>query len=138
LPSTASARSGAVGAEAPVGQPAAHCPIQHVAVDAAQQPSYRRFRRRASLREQRIGPYAKALQDTGRGVSDPLADRQQGGRPGQNRARGEREHGDQGVPHAARVPRVGHLSQSLQQARDFLGHGLRMLAELVKSGRDRR
>ncbi|MFC7266501.1 hypothetical protein [Streptomyces lutosisoli] len=34
---------------------------QRVAVDAAQQPTYRRLRRQAPLRGQRIGPYAETL-----------------------------------------------------------------------------
>ena len=127
-----------VGPSAPVCQPAAHRPVQRVAVDAAQQPPHRRLRRQAPLRGQRIGPYAKALQDGRRGVGDPLAHRQQGGRSGQNRARGQREHDDQSVPYAARIARVGHRGQSLQQARDLLGHGPGMLAEWVKGGRDRR
>jgi len=73
-----------------------------------------------------------------RGVCDPLADRQQGGRSGQNRARGQCEYDDQSVPHAARISGVRHLGQSLQQARYLLGYGLGMLAELVKGKRDRR
>jgi hypothetical protein len=37
-----------------------------------------------------------------------------------------------------RIARVGNLGQSLQQARDLLGQGLGMLAELVKGRQDRR
>jgi hypothetical protein len=84
------------------------------------------------------GRTAKALQAGRRGVGDPLTHRQQGGRSGQNRARGQREHDDQSVPYAARIARVGHLGQTLQQARDLPGYGPGMLAELVKGKRDRR
>ncbi|WP_416986114.1 hypothetical protein [Streptomyces sp. T028] len=43
------------------------------------------------------------------------------------------------MPHTTRIARVGHLAQSLQQARHLLGqHGFAMLAELVKGRRDRR
>ncbi|MEL5955753.1 hypothetical protein AADR41_13450 [Streptomyces sp. CLV115] len=42
--------------------PAAHRPVQRVAVDAAQQPTHRRLRRQAPIRERRIGPYAETLQ----------------------------------------------------------------------------
>ncbi|WP_263399654.1 hypothetical protein [Saccharopolyspora pogona] len=42
------------------------------------------------------------------------------------------------MPYAVRIARVGHLGQSLQQARDLLGHGPGMLAELVNGRRDRR
>jgi hypothetical protein len=73
-----------------------------------------------------------------RGVDDPLTHRRQGGRSGQNRARGQREHDDQSLPHAARIARVWHLGQPLQQARELLGHGPGVLAELVKGRRDRR
>jgi hypothetical protein len=107
----------AVGAGAPVGQPATHRLVQRVTVDTDQQPSYRRFRRQTPLREQRIRSYAKMFEDRGRGVSDPLADGEQGGCSGQNRARGQREHDDQSMPYTARISRVGHLVQSLQQAR---------------------
>ncbi|MEU8913990.1 hypothetical protein [Streptomyces nigrescens] len=50
--------------------------------------------------------------------------------------RAQREHGGQGVAHSARVTRVGHFGQTLQQPRDLLGAGFGLLAELVKSGRD--
>jgi len=76
--------------------------------------------------------------DGRRGVGDPLAHRQRGGRSAQNRARGQRKHDDQSVPYAARIARVGHLGQTLQQARDLAGYGPGMLAELVKGKRDRR
>jgi hypothetical protein len=42
------------------------------------------------------------------------------------------------VSYAARIARVGHLGQTLQQARDLSGYGSGMLAELVKGKRDRR
>ncbi|MER6127399.1 hypothetical protein ABT173_33425 [Streptomyces sp. NPDC001795] len=45
---------------------------------------------------------------------------------------------DQSVPYAARIARVRHLGQTLQQARDLPGYGPGMLAELVKGKRDRR
>ncbi|MGX1127866.1 hypothetical protein RKD49_000056 [Streptomyces glaucescens] len=73
---------------APVGQSATHRPVQRVAVDAAQQPPHCRLRRQAPLRRQQIRPHTKALQDRRWGVGDPLAHRQQGGRSGQDRARG--------------------------------------------------
>ncbi|MCX5098232.1 MULTISPECIES: hypothetical protein [unclassified Streptomyces] len=41
------------------------------------------------------------------------------------------------MPYTARISRVGHLVQSLQQARDLPGNGLGLLAELVKGRRDR-
>lgn len=42
------------------------------------------------------------------------------------------------VPYAARNARVGHLGQTLQQARALPGYGPGMLAESVESKRDRR
>ncbi|MEV6118894.1 hypothetical protein AB0L59_42175 [Streptomyces sp. NPDC052109] len=42
------------------------------------------------------------------------------------------------MPHAARITRVRHLSQPLQQARHLPGADLRLITELVESGRDRR
>ncbi|WP_432190579.1 hypothetical protein [Streptomyces sp. Tue6028] len=42
------------------------------------------------------------------------------------------------MPYAARVSRVGYFGQPLQQARDLVGYGLGMVAELVKSRRDQR
>ncbi|GAB7109856.1 hypothetical protein JCM4814A_81710 [Streptomyces phaeofaciens JCM 4814] len=53
------------------------------------------------------------------------------------RARGPSKHDDRSVPYAAQIARVGYLGRSLQQARDFLGHGPGRLAELVKGRRDR-
>jgi hypothetical protein len=97
-----------------------------------------RLCRQALFWVQRIDPHTEALKDVRRGVSDPLADRQHRRRPGQHRACGQREYDDQSVPHTAWVSGVGHLSQPLQQARDLLGYGLRMLAELVHGRRDRR
>lgn len=47
-------------------------------------------------------------------------------------------HDDQSVPYAARIAGVGHLGQTLQQARDLPGYGPGMLAELVKGKRNRR
>lgn len=88
--------------------------------------------------KQRIAPHADGLQHLWRGVGDPLTDRQQRSRPGQYRARGEREHDDEGVSHSARIARVGHLRQPLQQARHFCGYNPWMIAELVKGGWDRR
>ncbi|MFT9479600.1 hypothetical protein [Streptomyces sp. 11-1-2] len=41
------------------------------------------------------------------------------------------------MPHTAGISRVGHLAEPLQQARDLLGHGHWMLAELVKGRRGR-
>lgn len=64
--------------------------------------------------------------------------RQQRIRPRQNCARGQREHGNQSVPRAAWVSRVGHLGQLLQQAGDLVGYDLRMLADLIKGRRDHR
>ncbi|MFE9628775.1 hypothetical protein [Streptomyces sp. NPDC006527] len=78
------------------------------------------------------------MKDVRRGIGDPLADCQHRGRPRQNRARGQREHGNQSVPYAARVSWVGHLGQPLQQARDLGEDDLGMLAELVKGRRDQR
>ncbi|WP_331745499.1 hypothetical protein [Kitasatospora sp. NBC_01300] len=43
-----------------------------------------------------------------------------------------------GMPHAARIARVRHLREPFQQPRDLLDAGIGLLAELVKSGRDRR
>ncbi|WP_253191556.1 hypothetical protein [Streptomyces sp. M1013] len=77
------------------------------------------------------------FQNRGRGASNPLADRQQGGCSSQNRARGQREYGNQSGSHAAGITRVGHLAQPLQQAQDVLGHDRWILAELVKGRRDR-
>ncbi|MFE4817231.1 hypothetical protein ACFRFU_12495 [Streptomyces sp. NPDC056704] len=47
-------------------------------------------------------------------------------------------HDGQSVPYAARIARVGHLGQTLQQARDLPGYGPGMLAELAKGKRNRR
>jgi hypothetical protein len=84
----------------------------------------------APLREQRIGPYAGTLQDGRRGVGDSLTHRQQGGRSGQDRARGQRKHDDQSVPYAAGSRGPG------TSARRPGSPGV--LAELVKGKRDRR
>lgn len=74
-------KNGGVAASLGVRPRAGPPGIQRVAVDAAQQPPYCRFRRQAPLREQRIGFYSKVFQDGGLRVSDPLADRQQEGSP---------------------------------------------------------
>ncbi|MER7578042.1 hypothetical protein [Streptomyces sp. NPDC126514] len=42
------------------------------------------------------------------------------------------------MPYAARVSRVGHPGQLLQQARDLGGYGPGLLTELVKGIRDQR
>lgn len=117
-----------------VGEPAAHDLVQGIAVYPGQQASDRRFRRQEPLGKQRIALHADGFQHLWRGVGDPLTDRQQRSRPGQYRARGEREHDDEGVSHSARV---GHLGQPLQQARRFCGCDPWMIAELVKGGWDR-
>ncbi len=84
------------------------------------------------------GGRADSLQHLRRGVGNPLADCQQRPRPGQYRARGEREHDDQSVPYSARITRVGYFGQPFQQTRHVCGFGPWMAAELVKGGRDRR
>jgi hypothetical protein len=126
------------GVGAAVCEPGAHGPVQCVAVDTGQQSAYRRFRRKKPLRAQWIGPDADEFEQVGRGVPDPLADRQQRGGPGQHRARGQCEHGSQSVPYSAWIARVGYLGHPLQKAGDFCRHGFGMLAELVKGRRDQR
>jgi hypothetical protein len=123
---------------AAVGKPAAHGLVQGVAIDPGQESANRRFRRQQPLRTQWIGTRANSLEHLGRSVGDPLADRRQRSRPGQYRARGQGERDHQSVPHSARITRVRHLGQPFQQARYFSGCDLRVVAELVKSGRDRR
>ncbi|MFB7575708.1 hypothetical protein [Streptomyces sp. NPDC056165] len=66
-------------------------------------------------------------------VRDPLADRQQRGRAGQHRARGQREHDGQGMAHDARIR---HLSQPLQQAGHLPGPDVGLLTEPVKGRRN--
>ncbi|GAA0344785.1 hypothetical protein GCM10009540_76320 [Streptomyces turgidiscabies] len=88
-------------------------------------------------RQHRIRAHAKSLQYLRWRVRDPPADCQQRSRPGQHRARGQREDDGQGVPHSARIARVRHLGQPLQQAGHLAGADVEMLSELVKGERDR-
>ncbi|KJK56437.1 hypothetical protein UK12_22440 [Saccharothrix sp. ST-888] len=69
--------SGAGRLRAAVSQPAADCSIQCVAVDAGHQSAHRRFRGHQPPRQQRITTDTEAFEHAGRGVGDPLADRQQ-------------------------------------------------------------
>lgn len=49
------------------------------------------------------------LEAGGVAVGDPLAGCRPRGRPRRNRARGQREHGNQSVPYGAWASRIGHL-----------------------------
>ncbi|WP_433918551.1 hypothetical protein OIE50_16740 [Streptomyces canus] len=69
------AQSGALGAA--VGEPAAHGPVQSVAVDAGQQSADRRLRRHRPSRQYRIKMHTESFQHLRWCVRDPLADREQ-------------------------------------------------------------
>jgi len=112
--------------------------IQGVAVEAGQHSAHRALGGQVPLRHHRIGTQAERLQHVGGHIRDPLADRQQRGRAGQDRARGKRQHHGQPVAHPARVPRVRHFGQAFQQSPDLPGHGRWLVAELVNSGLDQK
>ncbi|GGT38555.1 hypothetical protein GCM10010254_68280 [Streptomyces chromofuscus] len=128
-----------VGPGAPVGQPATHRPVQRVAVDAAQQSPHRRLRRQAPLRGQRIRPYTEALQDGRRAsvIHSPTAGREVAPVRTAHAVSASTTIRACSTTRGSRA-RVGNLGQSLQQARDLLGHGFGMLAEWVKGRQDRR
>ncbi len=123
---------------AAVREPAPDRPVQCVTVDAGQQPADRGLGGQGPPGQKRIGAGADLFEHVRRGVGDPLSDREQRRRSGQHRARGECEHDGQAVAHAAWITRVRNLGQPFQQARDLLGSGLRLLAQLVKGRRDQR
>ncbi len=87
--------------------------------------------------DQRIAPGSQREEYVARGVGGPLADRQQRGRAGQYSGCGQGEHVDQGVPDPAGVARVGDFGQTFEQAGEFVKSGRQLVAELVKSRRDR-
>lgn len=128
LPSTARPRS----------EPAAHRPVQRVAVDAGQQAAHCRLRVRQPLGQERIPTGAELIQYMLQGFGDPLADGQERGRSGQHSARCQREYGGDGVPHSARITGIRYLRQALQQAGNFPWRGPGVLTELVKGRRDQR
>jgi hypothetical protein len=105
------------GARAAIGQPAAQRRVQGVAVEAGQQPAHGALGEPAAPRHHRIGTQAERVQHVCGRVGDPLAHRQQRGRPGQDRARGQRQHHHRPVAHSARVARVRYLGQAFQQPR---------------------
>jgi hypothetical protein len=123
---------------ATVGEPASDRPVQRVAVDTGQQSADRGLGGQDPPGQKRIRVRTDLFQHIPRGIGDPFADCQQRGRSGQHRARGESEHDGQAVAHPARVTRVRHLGQPLQQARELLWSDLRILAPLVKGRRDQR
>ncbi|MDH6221100.1 hypothetical protein M2283_008442 [Streptomyces pseudovenezuelae] len=84
-----------------------------------------------------MGADAEPVEDMRGSISDPLTDRRQRGSPCQHGTGGERKYDGQRVAHPARVTRVRHLAQPFQQVRDFLQCNLGLMAELVKSRRDR-
>ncbi|WUA62242.1 hypothetical protein OG965_38660 [Streptomyces sp. NBC_00224] len=121
---------------ATVREPAADCPVQCVTVPSGQYPAHRRLRGQQPCAQQRIGARPELGEYRRRRVGDPLADGQQRSRPGQHRARGERENHGQRMAHSACSTRVGHLGEPLQQTRNLVGDDLRTPVELVKGGRD--
>ncbi len=100
---------------ATVGEPAAHRPVQRVAVDPGEQAPNGRLRRQAPTRGQGVDAHADLFQHVRGGVGDPLADCQQRRRTSQHGAGGQGENDDQGMPHSAWVTGIGHLGQALQQ-----------------------
>ncbi|MCW7945190.1 hypothetical protein AAW14_25095 [Streptomyces hygroscopicus] len=67
-----------------------------------------------------------------------VADRQQRGRVGQHCAGRQCRHVHQAMAHAVRLAGLGNLGQPGQKPRQFVLGGVRLIAELVKDGRDRR
>jgi hypothetical protein len=82
------------GLRAPSGEPPAHGPVQCVAVEAGQDPADGGLVGHRALSGQSIRAPAESGQRVRRGVGDPLADREQRGRTGKHRRRGQRQDVD--------------------------------------------
>lgn len=77
------------------GQPAADDPVQYIAVDLGQDPADRGLARGPVAAGEGVAAGAEPGQDLLRGISRPLADRQQRGRAGRDRGGTDGEHADQ-------------------------------------------
>lgn len=132
------AAQSAPGSVPPVGEPAADCQVQCVAVDPGQQPSDRRFRGQGPSGEQGVESHADVFQYVGWSVGDPFTDRQHRRCPRQHRAGGQGKDADESVAHSTRITWIGHLGEAAQQSRHFFRRGLWMLSGLVKGRRDQR
>jgi hypothetical protein len=91
-----------------VAQPAGQHRLQHLRVDADQEPPYRAAGRDTADEPE---PVAGRLVQIG----GPVADRSERARPGQHRAHRHREQAGQPVAHPAAAPRIGNRGQRLQQ-----------------------
>lgn len=119
-----------------VREPASDGLIEGVAVDAGKDPAQGRLSGHRVVPGQYVERSAESGPDGLRGVGGPFADRQERGRAGQYSRGCQCQDVDESVPYPASGPRIGDFGQAFQQARMFGRLHGRLIAELVKNGRD--